>query len=138
MIFQDATMIYQDAVMICQNAIMICQAAINKFQANGSILVLPIGDISFSTLIEIISVFNVALLAFVVVHLVRQTSMGAMQTAHEGVSFGRRYHAIWTPVRAPLAIFFLTPLPVIKGLTVLQAFILGDVYISVALKQYLS
>jgi conjugal transfer/type IV secretion protein DotA/TraY len=77
------------------------------------------------------SAFNMALLTFVVVLLVWQTTMGAMQTAHEGVALGRRYHTIWAPVRAPLAIFFLTPLPMIKGLTILQAGAMAAVYMSI-------
>lgn len=77
------------------------------------------------------SMFNtvdIALLAFISAMLVWQVSMGAMQTAHEGVTLGKRYHSIWTPVRAPMAFALLTPIPVLKGFSMLQAVLLVFTY----------
>ncbi len=91
------------------------------------------GSTSLGLLGDMFASFNVALMVFVGLLLAYQATLGAMQTAHEGVTLGKRYHSIYAPVRAPLSLVLLTPLPIIKGLTVLQASILMAVYGSIGM-----
>lgn len=91
------------------------------------------GSTNLGLLGDMFASFNVALMVFVGLLLAYQATLGAMQTAHEGVTLGKRYHSIYAPVRAPLSLVLLTPLPIIKGLTVLQASILMAVYGSIGM-----
>jgi len=91
------------------------------------------GSTNLGLLGDMFASFNVALMVFVGLLLAYQATLGAMQTAHEGVTLGKRYHSVYAPVRAPLSLVLLTPLPIIKGLTVLQASILMAVYGSIGM-----
>lgn len=91
------------------------------------------GSANLGLLGEMFAAYNAALLTFVAVLLVWQTSVGAMATSHEGRPLGSKYHTVWAPVRAPLALFLLTPIPAIKGLTILQALMMMATYMSIGI-----
>lgn len=80
---------------------------------------------------QLLAVLNVSLLGFISALLLWQTTIGAMATAHEGTPLGKRYHSIWAPVRAPLSFLMVTPLPMAKGLSLLQVTLLFCVHMSI-------
>lgn len=77
---------------------------------------------------QMFTTMDVALLAFVSALAVYQVTIGAMHTAHEGVSLGKKYHTIWAPLRTPTAFVLLSPLPWLKGFSFLQAMLLTVTY----------
>ena len=80
---------------------------------------------------QLLAVLNVSLLGFISALILWQTTIGAMATAHEGTPLGKRYHSIWAPIRAPLSFLMVTPLPMAKGLSLLQVTLLFCVHMSI-------
>ena len=67
---------------------------------------------------SIIKTFNTIVLVVAAVFLGYGLTASIAQTAHEGVVLGKRYSALWTPIRIAIASVALIPLP--SGYTTLQ------------------
>ncbi|MDR2353567.1 MAG: DotA/TraY family protein [Deltaproteobacteria bacterium] len=83
---------------------------------------------------DILSAFNWVALAGVSVLFILVMLQGIAGTAHEGVPFGRRFSALWMPLRFAGAMSFLAP--VFKGLSLFQLFLLMAVGYSVNLANF--
>ncbi|MGL4208796.1 MAG: hypothetical protein ACRCTY_05360, partial [Candidatus Adiutrix sp.] len=71
---------------------------------------------------DILSSFNLVALAAVSVLFALTFTQGAIATANEGTPMGKRFSATWMPLRFAFAISALAP--IIKGLSIFQAFML--------------
>lgn len=77
----------------------------------------------FTLLFELFKYINTIAFAMTTFLIVFISISGVLGTAHEGVSLGRRYSTLWTPIRSVMAVAALIPLPNI-GLSALQGLIL--------------
>lgn len=82
---------------------------------------------------QLLAILNVALLGFISALVMYQTTLGAMMTAHEGTPLGKKYHSIFAPIRGPLAFLMATPLPMAKGLSLLQVTLLFCIHMSIGI-----
>lgn len=83
---------------------------------------------------DLLSAFNWVALAAVSVLFVIVMAQGVAGTANEGVSLGRRYSSLWMPLRFAFSMSFLAP--IIKGMSIFQAFLLLAVGYSINLANY--
>lgn len=58
---------------------------------------------------EAVYVFNLAVLAFAVVIVVYTALVGLLQSAHDGVLLGKKWSAVWIPVRFSICMALLFP-----------------------------
>lgn len=81
--------------------------------------IIPNGGSLFGDMFLVANSIALAIAGLLIVYTV---VVGAMSTAHEGESLGRRFHTLWAPVRSAFAIALLMPLA--GGYSLLQAGIL--------------
>lgn len=81
--------------------------------------IIPNGGSLFGDMFLVANSIALAIAGLLIVYTVL---VGAMSTAHEGESLGRRFHTLWAPVRSAFAIALLMPLA--GGYSLLQASIL--------------
>ncbi|MEY2341416.1 DotA/TraY family protein [Acidithiobacillus sp. IBUN Pt1247-S3] len=81
-----------------------------------------------SIIAQLFQIIDIALLMYVSAVIVYTQIIGGMQTAHEGVPLGKRYHSIWSVIRGPAAWFLLFPLPWAKGFAMIQVILLTATY----------
>ncbi len=81
------------------------------------------GSGPFTLFFEMLKHINTVAFAITTFLIVFIALTGVAGTAHEGVSLGRRYSTLWTPIRSVMAIASLIPIPVI-GISALQGVIL--------------
>lgn len=81
-----------------------------------------------SALYNILAVFNMLVLAGVVVLFFWVIAQGVLGTASEGKPLGSRYSTLWTPIRSAVAVGMLMPLPWGKGLSLLQSALLASIH----------
>lgn len=100
--------------------------------ANGNV-VNPANAGSDTVITKAISVVNLGMLIFVGVMLLYQISIGSLQTANDGTPLGKRWSSLWVPMRGPVSLMFLAPIPAAKGLSMIQVTILLAVYMSIGI-----
>lgn len=83
---------------------------------------------------DLLSAFNWVALAAVSVLFVIVMAQGVTGTANEGVALGKRYSSLWMPLRFAFSMSFLAP--IIKGMSIFQAFLLLSVGYSINLANY--
>ncbi|MDR1166076.1 MAG: DotA/TraY family protein [Deltaproteobacteria bacterium] len=83
---------------------------------------------------DVLATFNWVALAFVSALFVLTIVQGVASGAAEGTPLGRGRSALWTPLRFALALSFLAP--VVKGLSLFQAFMLLAIGYSVNMANY--
>ncbi|MHB1512062.1 DotA/TraY family protein [Acidiferrobacter sp.] len=81
--------------------------------------------------------FDLVVLAFVTLMVLITMGIGAASTAHEGKTFGSRYHSLWTPLRSAFAMVLLAPIPGV-GLSMIQGAVLLMVWFSIGGANYLA
>lgn len=70
---------------------------------------------------EIVGYFNFACVAVGGLLFIYNSTVGLLQTAHEGVVLGKRNSSLWAPLRIVFAVGLLIPLPGLGGYNIAQA-----------------
>ena len=81
--------------------------------------------------------FDLVVLAFVTIMVFITMAIGVTSTAHEGKTFGSRYHSLWTPLRSAFAMVLLAPIPGV-GLSLIQGAVLLMIWFSIGGANYLA
>ena len=97
------------------------------FFSNGS------GSATGSLLGSLALSFNGLLLAVLALLVGYHFIIAASESAHSGIPMGRRYHSFWMPVRSATAFITLGPLPMFKGLCLLQLIVLSASYYGIGI-----
>jgi conjugal transfer/type IV secretion protein DotA/TraY len=98
----------------------------------------PVGGAS-EPIYLLLSSLGAVVLAGVTALMFYVVIVGAMGTAHEGETLGKRYSTLWTPIRGALSISLLMPLPyVAPKILMIVAIVLKFIYVGITGANYLA